>query len=223
MKITFTVRRDYLRALTVLAPATDIRYYLNGILFEVRPDSTTMVATSGTLMGALRDDSMASGPGVPADGVEFIMPIDLAKRIKAHKSYNQVVITLDMATDLITIDDCGDLFSSKTVAGHFPDWRRIIPARDGESAVSQFNPEFIAQFAKCAKILGAKFSQFIIRARGEQAAPVTIGVCPDFVGVLMPVRQTDKHAPAEYSPARFTDTARCKPLAKWAEELKAAA
>ena len=73
------------------------------------------------------------------------------------------------------------------IDGPYPDYRRAIPqTHSGEAA--QFDPSFIAVFAKIAKTLGVKALP-IIRHNGEHVAQVQIpGMDAEFVGAVAPRR-----------------------------------
>ena len=197
--------RTHLLATLVTAGDRDIRPYLNGISVEIYPDRVFVVSTDGHRASAFRSDTCSGA--VDATGVQLIIPRDLAKKIGKRGS-EYVPLTFDTESKLITLDDDDAIFTGHAIDGKFPDWRRILPhVTSGESA--QYQPGYITDWAKIAKILGMKFGTSVhVWHNGESSALVTIESHPEFRGVLMPFRthQYDKDKPAFPDKAEFVAT-----------------
>ncbi|HYW05205.1 MAG TPA: DNA polymerase III subunit beta [Gammaproteobacteria bacterium] len=110
----------------------DVRYYLNGLLMEFRPEGLRAVGTDGHRL-ALCDVECTTGAGeseprqviVPRKGVVELQRLlgDDDQPARLEVSTNHVRVTL------------GDLrFTSKVIDGRFPDYERVIP-RDGDKRV----------------------------------------------------------------------------------------
>ena len=185
MIVKTVLYRTHLLAALVTAGDRDIRPYLNGVSVEIYPDRVFVVSTDGYRASVFRSDT-GSG-AVDATGVQLIIPRDLAEKIGKRGS-EYVPLTFDTESKLITLDDDDAIFTGHAIDGAFPDWRRILPhTASGETA--QYQPSYIADWAKVAKILGCKFDTSVhIWHNGESSALVTIFAHPEFRGVLMPFR-----------------------------------
>ena len=173
-----TVRLDAqdLANLAALKPAISTestRYYLNGVNFEGRD----MVATTGHILLKAElsgDQSTPADPGKAGgerinrrDGEGFIVPgaavdviLGLAKELKAAGA------ALDFHTRGLQISMNGWILFTKYIDGTFPDYNRVIPAKDKTGGLwTKFNPEHveavIPDLRALQKIAGEKRSASI--------------------------------------------------------------
>jgi DNA polymerase-3 subunit beta len=106
----------------------DVRYYLNGLLFEMDGESLRAVATDGHRLATCRVATENAGHGghqviVPRKGV-----LELQRLLNDEGS-----VTLAIGSNHVQAQ-VGDIrFTSKLIAGRFPDYRRVIPTRVDES------------------------------------------------------------------------------------------
>lgn len=124
---TFDVRQGDLRRLierTSFAMAQqDVRYYLNGMLWEVSADRLRTVATDGHRLAMCTLDT----PLGVAESVQVILPrkgvLEFSRLLQEDDALVNVVIGANhfRAT---TGDFC---FTSKLVDGKFPDYQRVLP------------------------------------------------------------------------------------------------
>jgi DNA polymerase-3 subunit beta len=202
--------RASLRAALHLAPKNDLRYYLNGALLEVRPNDCRIVATNGCALACFLVAEEGHG-GPCSENASFILPRNVLQTI-ASKSILPVVFE-SLADGRCQIDDLGAVQIFKPLDGQFPDYRRVIPPHARvDPRPSQFDVGYLAAFAKVAKELGVKHPESSIRvAHGtftehrseEDGGPVThdgaalIGIegRPEFIGVLMPLRDKNHSVP----------------------------
>lgn len=173
------IQTDHLKAAALAAAQQDIRYYLNGVLCEVRATETRLVATDGSIAAVLRDTVLAGEQPVFPD---VIIPNDTIKQVLITKG-KTLSLKHDPAAGTWSLGGV----SFKPGDGTYPPYRRIIPNKhSGEAA--QFSADYIGVFRKIGKALGRK-SQPIIRHNGEGGAQVQFYGCNDeFVGVIMPMR-----------------------------------
>ena len=126
--VNFNIARNTLGRLleqTAFAMAVqDVRYYLNGMLFEIRDGQLIVVTTDGhrlALSGAAINLSVDTPSQViiPRKGVMEIARIfsEGSEEVAVHISSNHIRIHSD--------DVC---FTSKLVDGRYPDYERVIPA-----------------------------------------------------------------------------------------------
>ena len=123
----FTIAQSDLKRLidlTQFAMARqDVRYYLNGLLFEVTPQQVKAVATDGHRLAVAQLDTET---GVE-ESKSIIIPrkgvIELARLLTGE----DVELKVRVGTNAVgmTIDDVR--FSSKLIDGKFPDYGRVVP------------------------------------------------------------------------------------------------
>jgi DNA polymerase-3 subunit beta len=108
----------------------DVRYYLNGLLFELSPGLIRTVATDGHRL-ALCDRKVDLGEGEPR---QIIVPrkgvVEIMRMLGSSKDTIHVAVGsnhLKAATERLTL-------TTKLVDGRFPDYERVIP-RAGEKRV----------------------------------------------------------------------------------------
>lgn len=194
-----------LRALANLAAEKDIRYYLCGLLIEANTEQTRVVATNGHVMGVMNNNARDLGEqgNEITSPVSFIIPIDAIKMLKpAGNKLDQVSITIERDGSGLVLRGVinvlgGASVNFTAVDGKFPDYVRVIPDKvTGE--VAQFNPDYIADFKKAYKLLGAK--TFHIHHNGHGGAIVDFAR-DDFLGIMMPLRTGAEGL--TYNPSQF--------------------
>lgn len=170
----------YLKTALLFAAKKDIRYYINGVLFEVLDGQARLVATDGQILGvfqlgecSLPDTQII----IPREKIESI-------RLKADE------VTLrpgDGKTCALVYS--GDEFTFTAVDGRFPDYRRVIPSgvMSGESA--QFSSELIVVLDKAYKVLNpsSKWNTPYISHNGLRGALVDLND-DNFLGMIMPLK-----------------------------------
>jgi len=188
LKVTLNIRA--LRATLVAVSTEETRYYLNGINLEFTPDGVVMAATDGHRMIVLRQPYSEHAPtGAHAS---VIVPRDLVAKLKI----NPRMKTLD-TTDLtigddgrLTFEHAGESYGGARVGGNFPDYRRVVP-QDLTGETAQYDPIYLADFAKARKELGGdRTTSPVVRYNGGSPAVVDFAYGTGFhaIGVLMPIR-----------------------------------
>ena len=179
-----TISHDTIKALLLIAPKSDIRYYLNGVCVDVRAGLVTLVATDGHRLLAVP---------VTADNVEsatdgqYIIPretLEAVKPVKVPRS-DTLPLTIEIEGARITITGATTA-TSPTVDGRFPDWRRVTPT-SASNEPAQYQPEYIASFGKIGELFGDKKVKCVIHYNGMGAALVTFPAS-EALGVVMPLR-----------------------------------
>jgi len=188
MKIT--ISHDTIKALLLIAPKSDTRYYLNGVCVDVRAGAATLVATDGHRLLAVP---------VAADNVEsatdgqYIIPrdtLDAVKPVKISRG-DTLPLAIEIVDARITITGATTA-TSPTVDGRFPDWRRVTPT-SANNEPAQYQPEYIASFGKVGELFGGKNVKCVIHYNGMGAALVTFPTS-EALGVIMPLRvDSDKY------------------------------
>ena len=161
----------YLAAALAVAPKKDIRYCLNGVLYD--HIDRCWVATDGKCLIRTPNDT-ASIEGATGD---LILPRDFVEAL---------VKTKQKSTGLSVSDGfvVSGMFRCTPVDGVYPDWRRFIQSEvSGE--VAQFDVSILAKLAAANKALGIKhYGCLIIERNGK--GPALVKLQSGCVGVAMP-------------------------------------
>jgi hypothetical protein len=169
--MTMMIKADILKAMLVVAPTKDVRYYLNGILVE---PSGAIVATDGhrvlVARGAASEDPEAK---------DVIIPTDAVKQALAGK--------LEYLT--LTGNKLGNV-EFTPCEGTFPEWRRVVPTEissSEETNRAQFNASYVGDFGKIAKILTGNVENLhLLVPDPNHPAGVLFAGRDDVLGVLAP-------------------------------------
>lgn len=109
----------------------DVRYYLNGLLLELKQDLLRAVATDGhrLAMCEVKCDL------VPGEVTQVIVPRKGVMELLRLLSDSDATCKLELNTNFlrITLDDI--VFTSKLIDGRFPDYDRVIP-KGGDKIVT---------------------------------------------------------------------------------------
>ncbi len=109
----------------------DVRYYLNGLLFELEPKHLRTVATDGhrLAMAELAPDLALEEPMqviVPRKGIQEMLRL-------LEDSEDGVEVVLSPGHVQVSLSDIR--FTSKLIDGRFPDYQRVVPDEQGSFAV----------------------------------------------------------------------------------------
>lgn len=130
----------------------DVRYYLNGMLWEVRQDQLRVVATDGHRMAMCTRAVALNTPDV----IQAILPrkgvLELSRLL--DDSNAQVDITLSSNHIRVTSEDY--TFTSKLVDGKFPEYERVLP-RGGNKVIMGSRLELKQAFARTAILSNEKY------------------------------------------------------------------
>jgi DNA polymerase-3 subunit beta len=215
---TFTINIDLqkLSAMRLLAAKSDIRNYLNGVCIEATPSETRLLATNGYYGGMLRDALPTGCEGNTCEGFQsLIIPVDVIDKIgwKPGKLAPFGMMTVDtweagpiaspvMQTvcKLTTVDETSVSFAP--LEGKYPDLRRVTPwaIRDTQGQGSVINADYLTLIQKFARALtGDRAAQVRTGYDGEHATvQILIQGAPDFIGCIMPMRDSNPSAPAQW-------------------------
>ena len=176
-----------------IAPKTDIRAYLNGVLFEVTPTGRFYVATDGHKLVAIRQPRQETD----TDG-QWIIPRDVILGIKLSKRPVIDTAEFNQENGKASITYCGTETRFGLVDGKFPDWRRVIPVKTtGE--VAQFNPDYLVAIRDCAAAtVGISGYSGLSLLHNGSSTSLYQANSPDFIGIIMPLRinKADVYSPA---------------------------
>lgn len=100
----------------------DVRYYLNGMLFETEGEELRTVATDGHRLAVC---SMSVGQSLPTHSV--IVPRKGVMELVRMLDGGETPLTLQIGSNNIRASMGDYIFTSKLVDGRFPDYRRVLP------------------------------------------------------------------------------------------------
>tara|TARA_Y100001956_G_scaffold81660_1_gene99870 strand:- start:1075 stop:2175 length:1101 start_codon:yes stop_codon:yes gene_type:complete len=129
----------------------DVRYYLNGMLFEIDGSTLRSVATDGHRMAisqtALGGDFAQQQIIVPRKGV-----LELVKLMDAPEQ----PVTLQIGSSNVRAEVNNFVFTSKLVDGRFPDYRRVMPQNTTKTLEAGCD-ELRSAFSRAAILSNEKF------------------------------------------------------------------
>lgn len=113
----------------------DVRYYLNGMSFELESDVIRTVATDGHRL-ALAQQPIAVGV---KEQKQVIVPRKAVLEILRLVEDNDELLQIHLGNNHIRIIDKQFVFTSKLVDGRFPDYRRVLPQGGDKTIVADKN------------------------------------------------------------------------------------
>jgi DNA polymerase-3 subunit beta len=146
----------------------DVRYYLNGMLFELTSDRIRAVATDGHRLAmaemALPESIVLDGDAsrqliVPRKGV-----LELARLLDASEAPMELAI--GPSSIRATVGDVS--FASKLVDGRFPDYERVIPAHSDDDKQVIADREVVrASLARASILSNEKYRAIRLNVRAN--------------------------------------------------------
>lgn len=109
----------------------DVRYYLNGMLFEVADGQLRVVATDGHRLATAIEDAQVSG-----DLTQVIVPRKGVLELNRLLSDTDETVELQIGTNHIRAKVADYIFTSKLVEGKFPDYHRVIPRNNDKIIIA---------------------------------------------------------------------------------------
>ncbi len=130
-KLSFSLPQQSLKFLlskTQFAMAQqDVRYYLNGLLLDIRADNLTVVATDGHRL-ALAEQACEIALEAPE---QVILPRKAVLEVSRILEDNEEPVQITLATNHIRFELPGGItLTSKLIDGRFPDYRGVLPAHN---------------------------------------------------------------------------------------------
>lgn len=189
--------KEFVAALKfVLASAgkNDVRYYLNGVAFEVKSGNITLVGCDGH-RGAFVE--LKGSIDMP-DMVYIVERADVDTMIKAVNKRETVSLVYDDDGMLAAHIDL-DKIALRQIDGKYPDWRKALIPNDALEATEQFgiNAKYLAEAAKNCLLLTRKYPAISIKLRGANSViEISPDIDPDYFEciksasmVVMPLRR----------------------------------
>ncbi|WP_205439061.1 DNA polymerase III subunit beta [Edwardsiella tarda] len=129
----------------------DVRYYLNGMLFETEGEELRTVATDGHRLAVC---SMPIGQSLPHHSV--IVPRKGVIELMRLLDGGETPLRLQIGSSNLRAHVGGFIFTSKLVDGRFPDYRRVLP-KNPDKTLEAGCDELKQAFARAAILSNEKF------------------------------------------------------------------
>ncbi|MEQ9210335.1 MAG: DNA polymerase III subunit beta [Pseudomonadales bacterium] len=130
----------------------DVRYYLNGMLFEVSPEHLRLVATDGHRLAMTTLDTTNLSP----DSLQAILPRKGVLELSRMLSDGDEEVSLGLGSNHVCVTAPGYKFTSKLVDGKFPDYERVLP-RNAEKIIESSREGLKQSFSRAAILSNEKY------------------------------------------------------------------
>ncbi|CAN8140593.1 DNA polymerase III subunit beta [Thiomicrorhabdus sp. 6S2-11] len=149
--LSFSLSQNQLKQLishsSFAMASQDVRFYLNGMLFDISNQTLRVVATDGHRLSTCSTELAIQG--LPA--TQAILPrkgvMELSKLITDEDN----LVQISLAKNYLTVELDSTVFTCKLVDGRFPDYRRVIPQNNDQ--VVQTDREMLRSLLQRASIL----------------------------------------------------------------------
>ncbi|PHQ78675.1 MAG: DNA polymerase III subunit beta [Coxiella sp. (in: Bacteria)] len=152
-----TVAQSELRALlqhcAFSMAQQDVRYYLNGMLFEVGSDYLRGVATDGHRLAAA---TLSQVKTPTQDKVQIIIPRKGVIELMRLLSNDDEPVTIEISDNHIRAQTNSYVFTSKLIEGRFPEYERVIP-KNATKSISLERDYFKDALNRVAILCNEKF------------------------------------------------------------------
>lgn len=141
----------YLLAMTSFAMANhDIRYYLNGALFEAEKNELRCVATDTHRLAYC--DTTVDGLNIEKP-VKAILPRKTVRELLRILPEDDTAITVKLSNTQCAFEFLGIEFLSKLIDGNFPDYKRVMPTPETNPQPVAINREALLAALRRVQIL----------------------------------------------------------------------
>ncbi len=108
----------------------DVRYYLNGLLFEIDGRTIRAVASDGHRLALFEDEV-----GLEIERAQAIIPRKGVLELFRLLTDAEAELRMELASNSVRVMMKEWCFSSKLIEGRFPDYRRVMPAQTSRKVV----------------------------------------------------------------------------------------
>ncbi len=109
----------------------DVRYYLNGLLFEVDAEQIKTVATDGHRLALSQIKHKSDIDGIR----QIIVPRKGVQELQRLLTHEETQVTVSLGKNHIRVNLPNIQFTSKLIDGRFPEYQRVLPAEEGNHAI----------------------------------------------------------------------------------------
>jgi len=144
--------KDLIRRTQFAVAQQDVRYYLNGLMLELRAGTLRAVATDGHRL-ALAERPNAS---VVSKDVQVIVPRKAVVELERQLEAGDTAVTICISENQIEVDTGTIKLMSKLIDGRFPDYQRVIP-ENSDKKLTANRERLRAALARAAVLSNEKF------------------------------------------------------------------
>ncbi len=119
-------------------PINDVRYYLNGMLFDFSPERLNMVSTDGHRMAM----AGRKAEHVTEEKIKCILPREGVLQLMRLIGRQDEDVELVFYTNMVQVITKDFTFNCKLIDAAYPDYARVIPADQPNRMVSAYEPLF---------------------------------------------------------------------------------
>ncbi len=179
----YSIATNDLKAVSLVMANKDIRYYLNGVLFELdNAEGYRLVGTDGHRLHIIDKKKCTNMTH------EIIMPSDTVKQLCKLKPQTFEIEIIPGETRHIKIRTGAGFITVPEVEGKYPDYRCVMPKQLlPQIEPAHYMPEYLADLAKAQKILGTKEKHGYIAQQGSKGG-VYVSNEKSFYAIIMPLR-----------------------------------
>lgn len=120
--------KKLLRQVEYAMAQQDIRYYLNGLLFEVNGNRLSVVGTDGHRLSFTSMELPQS-----YEKLELILPRKTVLELIKLLDDSEEPVSVEVSTNQVNFSFSGIRLISKVIDGKFPDYTRVIPSGHGNT------------------------------------------------------------------------------------------
>lgn len=182
------LHRNGVRAALLFAAKQDIRYYLIGLKVEATSEATRVIGTNGHVLG-MHHSAQENELAAPT---ELIVPYRVAAMVKAaprKRAAMPVTLESEDGETWTLRDSLLDFaLTFRPIEGKFPDTIRVIP-KETSGVAARYQTKYLALAETANRVLTGDDRYGVnVSYNGDAGGLVHIVNCPEFIGVLMPMR-----------------------------------
>ena len=174
--VTFSINQGYLKSVidrTGFAMAQqDVRFYLNGMLFEVSTNLLRAVSTDGHRLALCNAEIQVE----VESPVQAIVPRKGVLELSKLFTDVDADVSVSLSANHIRVENPDLRFTSKLIDGKFPDYERVLPKNSDKTVLSEKN-EMKQCFSRVSILSNEKYRG--VRLRFENGSLTTVANNPE--------------------------------------------
>jgi DNA polymerase-3 subunit beta len=168
VSLSRSLLKGLLEAAAFAMASQDVRYYLNGMLFETHSNGLRVVATDGHRLAiADSSDSLALvDTTVPTENRAAILPKKGVQMLQRALDNSEEAVTLGFTRNQMRVDLGDTVLVSKLIDGRYPDYEAVVPIA-ADRVVQLDRAEFTEALQRAAILSNEKFRGVQLEISGE--------------------------------------------------------
>ena len=135
----------------------DVRYYLNGLLFEVFNNELRTIATDGHRLAYSVTDSLTNLINFPKESTQqIIVPRKAISELNRLLNMSDDIIKISLSSNHLNITFPRLEFTTKLIDGRFPDYQRVIPPTELCSKIIIVDRQLLKQSLSRISVLSSE-------------------------------------------------------------------